>query len=100
MDLEQIKFLDDGQKDRYMKLQRVFESDGWALIEQQMRNAAAAATDRILNAQTWDQSNLNRGARFVYNEVATLRETTDIEFAQLAAAQAATQEVQNEIEFE
>jgi spore maturation protein CgeB len=100
MDLDQIKYLPDPLKDRYAKLERVFQSDGWALVVDFAKQRATEAQARIVNASTWEDVLLNRGRLQVYAELATLNDTTEAEFAQLAENAKAQTEQEDETKFE
>lgn len=100
MDLDQIKYLPDPAKDRFAKLERVFQSDGWPLIVEFAKQRAVEAQQRILSAGSWDEVVLYRGRLQVYAELATLAETTEQEFAQIAETNKAAAEQDDEVKFE
>jgi uncharacterized protein YbaP (TraB family) len=87
MDLEQIKYLPAELKDRYRKLEAVFNEPGWELIVELAMQRFEDARARQLSAQNWDAALLNRGAAHAYAMLANLRETTEQEFAAIADAE-------------
>jgi hypothetical protein len=100
MDLEDIQHLTDAEKDRYLKLERLFDSDGWKLVEEWATQQRENATARLVSATSWDQHRLLTGARLVYAELEGLRETTESTFASLASANKEAKLVSEEEEYE
>jgi hypothetical protein len=100
MDLEQIKYLSNEEKDRYAKLERLFSSDGWTLVEEWAKQLHSDATARVLSATSWDVNRVFTGARAAYNEVATLREATEEQFVQMAEAARAAAVIEEESKYE
>ena len=100
MNTEQIKHLPDELKDRWRKLEKVFDSQGWALIEELAQQRRDDARNRQLNANTWDIALVHRGVALAYNELANLREVTEHEFAAISAANAEVEALQDEIDHE
>jgi hypothetical protein len=100
MNLEQIKNLPDGMKDRYSKLEAIFNSPGWDLVIEWAKARREGAEQRQLHASVWDHVLVNRGAGFAYAELETLRDTTEAEFAALAEAEAERLLQEDEFEHE
>ena len=100
MNPEDLKYLTDEQKTRYMMLDRLFNQPGWAVVVELAKTRAMEQRDRAAFAKSWDDNRTALGAGFVYNEFSQLQETTDMEFAQLAlnAKQAAQEEDETEHE--
>lgn len=98
MDLDQLQYLSSDQKAKYIRLEKLFESDGWEdLMKWATVNKAVAITG-MLNAANWEQYKEYKATAKVYDAVLALRESTDHEFEQMAAdAQAATEE-QDEVD--
>ena len=100
MDQNQINALTPGQKERYSKLESLFEHPGWAIVEQWAQLNADEHRDRAAFAQTWDANRVSVGARTAFALVVNLRNATEAEFAQLAADAAATTLIEDELENE
>lgn len=84
MDLDQLRFLTDAQKDQYMRFERLFDAEGWNDIEKWAQANGEEAIQRQLNATTWDQTLVARGMLVVFKMVRDLRETTQREYAHMA----------------
>lgn len=80
MDLEQLARLNDAEKDRYVKLERMFDTPGWKIVEDWARQNAQQQMLRAAHATSWEQHQMATGARLVYETVASLRDTTEAEF--------------------
>lgn len=80
MDLEHLALLDDDQKDHYVKYERMFDTPGWALIEEWARLNSQQQFMRAAYAGSWEENRIALGARLVYEQIANLRNTTEAEF--------------------
>lgn len=100
MDLEQLKFLTDAERNRYMVLERFFETEGWKMITEHAKAGSATQEQRMINAQTWDIHRYASGARAVYEQFVNLPEQIETEFTQMAEAAAAQVQLVNERDFE
>lgn len=100
MDNVQLQYLPPDLKDRYSKLEQVFNSPGWALIVEFANTRFIEAQNRQLNAPNWDTAVLNRGAAFAYAAVENLRESTEQEFAAIAQANAELELQEDEFDHE
>lgn len=87
MDLNQISHLTAEQKDHYVKLERMFGTPGWLLLEQWAEKSAIEQKERAALATTWDQNRIAVGALSAYQQVAGLQEATEREFEALAEDQ-------------
>jgi hypothetical protein len=88
----QLSLLTDQQRDRYNKLESLFEHPGWKIVQEFAETSAAAQSQRALEAPNWDQHRLATGARVAFTQIAQLPLVTENEFANLAAQQAQAQE--------
>lgn len=84
MDLEQLRYLDDDQKARYVKLERTFNTEGWVVIEEWALEKIDAAIKAAASASSWDQHRILTGMRLAFEQVAGLRDSTEKEFLQMA----------------
>jgi hypothetical protein len=100
LNAEQINSLSPENKERYVRLEKLFGSEGWKDIEAYAKVNAMVALDRQMNAGSWDQFTLAKGARLAYQSVAELQATTELEFEQLAADAQAAAENDDSIENE
>lgn len=85
LDLEDLVHLDAAQKDRYMSLERLFESDGWHVVKAWASQCADEHLNRIVNSQTWDQNRISVGARIAFLNMLNLEGATEAEFGQYVA---------------
>lgn len=69
---EMMSFLSDAERDRFVKLQETFESDGWRLIVDYANAKAVQHGIDGSNAASWDKCLENRGARFAWDQVSKL----------------------------
>lgn len=100
MELDQIKYLDDGMKNRYAKLERLFDSDGWKLVMLLCAEWSEQSKERAASAQTWEDNRFAAGQRMAYFHLTKLEEATEREFIQLAEEAKAKTETADAEEFE
>lgn len=100
MDAEQIKYLTPQQKERFVRLEKLFGSEGWKDIEAWGTVNAAVSTNRQLTASSWDQFNIAQGARLAYQSVVELRAATELEYEQLAEDAQTTAENDDSLDHE
>jgi hypothetical protein len=98
LELDQLKWLNDPQKERYMFLQRFFESDYWDFFKSWATHGLQEADNRLLNAQQWDHNRLAMGARLAFMSMLNLEASTDAEFSQYAAEAAESVKQEDEVE--
>lgn len=97
MDLNHLKFLSDEDKERYMKLERLWSQPGWELVVELARQLAEAHKNRATFANTWEQNRLALGSALAYDHISRLQELTEAEYEQkvegvVNAARAAEEE--------
>lgn len=100
MELEQLKLLSPEQKDKYMRLERLFEQPGWDDIERWALVNRMASAERQLNAQNWDQNRVAHGARLAFEMLENLKAATEHEFEALAADAQQAAEIDDSLENE
>lgn len=100
MDLEQLKYLTDDQKDKYVTLERTFDSKGWKIIEVWAQQRAIEEHHRAAMASSWEDHRVATGARLAYEQLANLRDTTELEFTQLAEQAMLNDTIEEELEHE
>lgn len=83
-DAEIMEYLDDTAKDRYLKLQRTFESDGWALLVEYAQAKAFQAGVEGANAKSWDDNRRAYGNRQAWEEMAQFADAFMNEFEMVA----------------
>lgn len=100
MDTDKLKHLTDEQKDRFFKLERLFESPGWALVQEWAQAQRENVTSRLISANTWEQNRLMSGARSAFMLLENLQNATEAEFEALADANESAQLASDEEKFE
>jgi hypothetical protein len=100
MDLEQLALLDDDSKDHYVKLERMFDTQGWAVIEEWARVNSEAQFQRAAFAGSWEENRIALGARMVYEQIRTMRDSTEAEFAAKAEQAVLNTVFEDEVEHE
>jgi hypothetical protein len=81
---EVMMWLDDVERDRFVKFQELFESDGWRLLK---NIAVAKVTEHGVlgaNAKTWEDNRVALGARTAWEDVANASDTFMSSFEQVA----------------
>lgn len=81
---EQLQYLTDDEKSRYMRLENMFASDGWPLLTALCKRLASEAFARSANSTSWEQHCLNKGLRLAYEHIATIEQSTHNEFIEMA----------------
>lgn len=82
---EIMAWIGDVERDRFVKFQSVFESDGWPLIVELATARAYAAGLEGANATTWEQNRIAYGARSVWEQIARLAENCTADFELVAS---------------
>ena len=88
LDMEQIANLSDHQKERYMILQRGFETDFWKIIKGWVVTNGNEELSKLVRAQKWDENRVAYGAVGAYERFANFEMMVDIEFTEYASANA------------
>lgn len=96
----QISLLTDEQRQRYNALEKLFDSQGWQIVQEFAQTSAEAQAVRALDAQDWASNRTAIGARAAFIQIASLQQITETEFSNLATQAAATQEEEDEIAYE
>lgn len=81
---EIMKWLNDMQRDRFVKFQALFESDGWPLIVEMAQAYSAAHAAQQTVAKTWEEVLVARGSQRVWAAVANWADTVMTEFEVVA----------------
>lgn len=100
MELEDLKYLTDEQRERYMTMERLFEQPGWTLVEKWAGINRDEAKERAANAQSWEDNRIAVGLRIAYDTFSKMRDINEREYMQLAQDQREEQEEDNELEHE
>lgn len=85
MDLDRLKLLDPEQKERYMRLERLFEQPGWQDVLKWALVNKVSALGRELNALNWETNREYHGARLAFEMVQGLQDSTELEFEAMAS---------------
>jgi hypothetical protein len=67
---ELMAYLNDMERDRFVKLQETFETDGWRLLSQYANEKVIYHGVQGSNATSWEKVNEHRGARETWRQVA------------------------------
>lgn len=86
MDIEDLQHLSDAQKERYMLLQRGFDTEFWKFIRVFAEANANNQATRLFNAASWDENRMAFGAHQAFTLVANLEAQTENDFANEAAS--------------
>lgn len=83
---ELMSWLDDAERDRFVKFQETFESAGWRLIIEYCNAKVVQHGVDGANATTWEKVLENRGARLAWDQVSKLADEFMAAFEQMAEA--------------
>jgi len=84
LDTESLQYLPDDMKDRLVKFENMFSSDGWAQLVQWAKASADEQRDRMLFCRNWEQY-INLQAQWtMFTDFANLEESTLAEFEGIA----------------
>lgn len=86
MDLEQIKYLTDDQKDKYLDYERTFESKGWGYVKGWLLGQIQEQVQRALFASSWEDHRVATGMRIAFEQMLSLHENVEAEFVSAAEA--------------
>ena len=84
LDLQEIQNLNDGDKDRYLKMERLFEQPGWKLLTEWAELNEKAQKERAAFAQSWEENRISIGKTLVYQTVANFPSIIEAEYRDLA----------------
>ena len=85
LDMEELRYLTDAQKERYMLFQRGFESEFWQQLKQWAIANSAEQLQRLVFAPNWDTNRISFGARAAYEHMSNLEQITDNEFSGISS---------------
>lgn len=85
LDMDQIMALPGPMRERYQLLEKLFEHPGFKFLKEWAVAQVNEQTARILNATSWDQHLVARGAQLAYQNFVNVEELTHQEFAAMAA---------------
>lgn len=71
---EIMKWLNDVERDRFVKLQETFESSGWRLLREYAHAQVAMNGIAGANAKTWEENRVAFGTRQAWDAVARLED--------------------------
>jgi hypothetical protein len=100
VDLNELQYLTDLEKSRYMMMERLFAQPGWTEVIKQAEQGVQETVMRGANAATWEENRIALGGRVVYAWLVNLQQSTDLEFEQLAAEAKAAKQEKDEQDFE
>lgn len=83
---ELMSWLDDAERDRFVKFQETFETAGWRLITEYANAKIVQHGVDGANASTWEQVLENRGSRKAWEQVAKLADEFMTAFENMAEA--------------
>ena len=107
MEQEEVSFLSAteiaqhlGEKelDRFLKLQELFETPGWKLLQEYAQAQAFAALTAGAAAQSWEQNRVQYGMRLVWDDISNMDTRMMNEFEQLALSNREDSEAEQELE--
>lgn len=100
LNMQELAFLTDQEKQDYMEWERGFESVFWKKLHEMAENGSSEALMRAAHADTWDTNRISYGQRTVWELLANLEESVEREFQQAAAARAELQAQKDEVDYE
>lgn len=100
MDLESLKYLSDEDKNRYMTLERMFQSDGWKVLMAWAVENHEQQMIRAVMAPSWEDHRIATGARLALEQVIRFEQTTEAEYQQRAEDAMLSAESDDEVEYE
>jgi hypothetical protein len=84
MDLNQINALPNTAKEKYMTLERLFETPGYKYLVEWAKGNVQEAIQRALNAPSWESFCFARGQQLAFENFTKLEEITEAEFSMIA----------------
>lgn len=80
LDMEELKFLPDEFKSKYMLLERLYGDKAWELVKAWAIQSAEQQLATILVAPNWDQTVYARGKRDAFLELLHMEQGTNFQF--------------------
>lgn len=80
LDMEELKFLPDEFKTKYMLLERLYGDKAWELVKAWAAQSAEQQLTLILQAPNWDQTCYARGKRDAFLEMIHMEHGTNFQF--------------------
>jgi hypothetical protein len=100
LDIEELQYLNDGLKERYMQLERLYENDAWHLVKAWASKNADQQVIMVMNAQNWEQTVYARGLRDGYLAILNMERANAFEFRNLVEASKQAKQEAEEAEAE
>ena len=95
-----LKWMPDGEKDRYLDYETTFGTPGGKHIVEWASHQGEQAMLRAANAGKWEENRVAYGQGLVYNEIMNMAERVLNEYENMAEAARNDAEVDQEMEFE
>jgi hypothetical protein len=80
LDMEELKLLPSGAKERYGLLERLYCDKAWELVKAWATQSADEQVTAILNARTWEDTVYARGMRDAFLQVIHMENGTNFQF--------------------
>lgn len=100
MDQEQLNYLTPQQRERYLKMQSLFEQPGWAIVQEWAQVNIKDALERGANSHSWEANRIAWGERLVYEILAQMEDINEREYTTLADQNRAEAEEEQILETE
>jgi len=95
LEFDDLKLLNEAQKDLYMRFQRLFESDYWPLVVQHAQIKVNESVMRQLGATNWETVVESRGQSTAWSQVVSLQQEYDHLFDQMVEEAKMTKEIED-----
>jgi hypothetical protein len=88
LEAEQLALLSPADRNRYMALEALFDSDGWKIVMALAHQSAAGALQRAALANSWAENRMAIGNSLAWNAIFQLQDATENDFLTMAASAA------------
>jgi hypothetical protein len=84
LSMEDLQHLSDQDKQNYMNLCRMFESEGWKLVKKWAQLNADDSFKRIAWANTWEENRKAFGAHQAFVSMLNIEDATELDYRVMA----------------
>lgn len=85
LESEQLALLSPADRNRYMALESLFDSDGWKIVMALSQKNAAEALQRAALANSWAENRMAVGNSLAWNNIWNLEQQAEVQFHEMAS---------------
>lgn len=100
LELNELVYLTDQEKEEYMTFERGFDSPFWKKIQEMCEQRSVEALNRAAFANSWDENRVANGERVVWDFLARMSDIMEDQFHNIAEQRAMEKKARDEVDYE